>query len=135
MSDTSEGIKLLAAIETGSRLQRNAWLRCERKAAMTKVKNTDARTLAFIFGLLGFLAISAVVPAAMTTHNTAQEISTMQLTRKDFQNLQTSISGELLNYLGHAATGGLRAGRETDRLEYLKGLSDRLKAAEASASE
>lgn len=57
------------------------------------------------------------------------------LTKRDFQFLRQSISGEMMTYLGHAMNGGLRPGHETEHLEYLKGLADRLTEAEGVTPE
>lgn len=54
------------------------------------------------------------------------------LTQRDIQHLRQQASGEFLSYLGHAATGKLRPS-EMAHLEYLKGLHDRLEAAEKAA--
>jgi hypothetical protein len=55
------------------------------------------------------------------------------LTLRDINYLHLKICGELLTYLSREAAGELD-GAEREHLEYLKGLSDRLHAAEESAA-
>lgn len=54
------------------------------------------------------------------------------LTKKDIQHIRRQMGGEYLSYLSHAAMGKLRP-NELAHLEYLKGLHDRLDAAETAA--
>jgi hypothetical protein len=55
------------------------------------------------------------------------------LTLRDINYLHLKICGELLTYLSREAAGELD-GSEREHLEYLKGLSDRLHAAEEAAA-
>lgn len=69
-----------------------------------------------------------------TAGGTIRSVTSHSLTKKDFQYLQLKLSSELMTYLSHSIMGSLREGHETEHLEYLKGLSDRLEEAEKLTS-